>query len=77
MDTQQRGSLVAEAYQFDLVYWVVDTPDTYLSQFKRVILDLYVDENFIEEIVMSCDWHEEDYDGSDKEEEDDCDCGCH
>lgn len=61
LDTEQRGSLVSEAYQFDLVYWVVDTPDTYLNQFKRVILDLYDHDTFIDEIVMSCDWNEEDY----------------
>ena len=82
LDTEQRGSLVSEAYQFDLVYWVVDTPDTYLNQFKRVILDLYADREFIEEIVMECDWNEEDYpkdmDINDKEEkkEEDCDCDC-
>ena len=80
LDTEQRGSLVSEAYQFDLVYWVIDTPDTYLSQFKRVILDLYVNGDLIDEIIMSCDWDEEDYpkdyniDGDGNE---DCDCGCH
>ena len=80
LDTEQRGSLVSQAYQFDLVYWVVDTPDTYLNIFKRVILDLYVDENFIEEIVMECDWNEEDYPKDtdiDDEGDDDCDCNCH
>ena len=61
LDTEQRGSLVTEAYQFDLVYFVVDTPDTYLNQFKRVILDLYAGGTLVEEIVMECDWDESNY----------------
>lgn len=79
-DTEQRGSLVSEAYQFDLVYWVVDTPDTYLNQFKRVILDLYDHDTFIDEIIMSCDWNEEDYPKDmdiNGDSDEDCDCGCH
>lgn len=80
LDTQQRGSLVAEAYQFDLIYWVVDTPDTYLNQFKRVILDLYADKEFIEEIIMSCDWDEKDYpkdmDINDNNSSGGCCCQC-
>ena len=76
LDTEQRGSLVSEAYQFDLVYWVVETPDTYLNEFKRVILDLYVENEFIDEIVMECGWNEEDYpkDPDIDSDEGDCDC---
>lgn len=80
LDTQQRGSLVAEAYQFDLVYFVVETPDVYLNQFKRVILDLYADKEFIEEIVMSCDWDEDDYPKDmdiNSGEGCECKCNCH
>ena len=79
LDTEQRGSLVSEAYQFDLVYWVVETPDTYLNEFKRVILDLYIGDEMVEEIVMSCDWDEEDYPKDpdiDHDDDDDCDCDC-
>ena len=61
LDTEQRGSLVSEAYQFDLVYWVIVTPDVYLYQFKRIIFDLYVDQNLIDEIVINYDWNEEEY----------------
>lgn len=78
-DTEQRGSLVSQAYQFDLVYWVVDTPDTYLNQFKRVILDLYADDYLIEEIVMKCDWDEDEYPKDmdiNPDIDDDCDCDC-
>ena len=43
LDTEQRGSLVSEAYQFDLVYWIVETPGTQLHLLKRIILQLDID----------------------------------
>ena len=43
LDTEQRGSLVSEAYQFDLVYWIVETPGTQLHLLKRVILQLDIE----------------------------------
>ena len=43
LDTEQRGSLVTEAYQFDLVYWVVETPNTSLHVVKRIILELEIE----------------------------------
>ena len=50
LDTEQRGSIVSEAYQFDLVYWIVETPGVELHLLKRIILQIDIDghrENFI------------------------------
>ena len=84
LDTEQRGSLVSQAYQFDLVYWVVETPEeTELHTIKRVILDLYIAEEFIDEFIIydatqdgenTDDTDEED--GEDSEEEDGACCHC-
>ena len=43
LDTEHRGSLVSQAYQFDLVYWVVKSPDASLHTLKRIILQLDID----------------------------------
>ena len=42
LDTERRGSLVAEAYSFDLVYFVVDTPGTSIQLLKKIILELEI-----------------------------------
>ena len=52
LDTEQRGALVSEAYQFDLVYWVVESPEAQLHEVKRIILDLYIAEEFIDEFII-------------------------
>ena len=51
LDTEQRGSLVSEAYQFDLVYWIVETPNTQLHLLKRIILELDID-GYRENIII-------------------------
>lgn len=90
LDTEQRGSLVSEAYQFDLVYWVVESPEVELHLVKKIILDLYVAEEFIDEFVIldttqdvpNDEEDNEDEDNEDDEDEDDeghhcsCNCGC-
>ena len=90
LDTEQRGSLVSEAYQFDLVYWVVESPEVELHTVKRIILDLYVAEEFIDEFIILDttqdepeDDEEEDSDDEDEDSDDEdgghhcsCDCGC-
>ena len=40
LDTEHKGSLVSQGYQFDLVYWVVQTPGTSLRLLKKIILEL-------------------------------------
>lgn len=40
LDTENRGQLVSEAYSFDLVYFVVETPAVSLKLLKRVILEI-------------------------------------
>ena len=75
LDTQQRGSLVSEAYQFDLVYWVVEAPEVSLHIVKKIILDLYVDNQFIDEYVIVDTTQDEDNNEED-ENEDNSDDGC-
>ena len=43
LDTESRGSLVTSAFQFDLVYWIEEAPNTSLHILKRIILELDVD----------------------------------
>ena len=40
LDTEQRGSLVTQAYTFDLVYFVAVTPGTELKLLKKIIFEL-------------------------------------
>ena len=86
LDTEQKGSLVSEAYQFDLVYWVVEDPEVELNVIKKIILDFYVSEEFIGEFVILDKTNEPtDSEEDDQEDEDsdnnnkhhcDCNCGC-
>ena len=41
-DTTQRGSLVASAFQFDLIYWVCQTPGVELKLLNKIILELQI-----------------------------------
>ena len=40
LDTEHKGSLCSQAYQFDLVYWVVQTPGTSLKLLEKIILEV-------------------------------------
>ena len=40
LDTEQRGSLVTQAYTFDLVYFVIVTPGAELRLLKKIILEV-------------------------------------
>jgi hypothetical protein len=42
LDTEHKGSLCSQAYQFDLVYWVVQTPGTSLRLLEKIILEVDV-----------------------------------
>ena len=42
LDTEHKGSLCTQAYQFDLIYWVVQTPGTSLRLLRKIILELDV-----------------------------------
>lgn len=58
-DTQQRGSLVAETYQFDLIYWVVENPNTSLHIIKRIILDIEVKDTDMREEYIILDYRDQ------------------
>lgn len=40
LDTEHKGSLCSQAYQFDLVYWIVQTPGTSLRLLEKIILEV-------------------------------------
>ena len=40
LDTEHKGSIVSQGYQFDLVYWVVQTPGTQVRLLKKIILEM-------------------------------------
>ena len=42
LDTEHKGSLCSQAYQFDLIYWVVQTPGVSLKLLKKIILEIDV-----------------------------------
>ena len=42
LDTEHKGSLCSQAYQFDLVYWVVQTPGVSLKLLEKIILEVEV-----------------------------------
>jgi hypothetical protein len=42
LDTEHKGSLCTQAYQFDLVYWIVQTPGTSLKLLEKIILEVDV-----------------------------------
>lgn len=84
-DTQQRGSLVAETYQFDLVYWVVESPEVSLHLFKRLILDIEVKDTDLREEYIIFDYRDQnntDDDNNNSDDNDDnngdstCNCDC-
>ena len=67
LDTEQRGSLVTQAYTFDLVYFVIVTPGTQLRILKKIILEVEAPAgNHLWTYVITEDGTEE---ISDKEEE--------
>ena len=42
LDTEHKGSLVTQAYQFDLVYWVAETPGVSLKLLEKIILEVEI-----------------------------------
>lgn len=40
LDTEHKGSLCTQAYQFDLIYWVSQTPGVSLKLLKKLILEV-------------------------------------
>lgn len=40
LDTEHKGSIVTSGFQFDLVYWVTETPGVTLRVLKKIILEI-------------------------------------
>lgn len=50
-DTTQRGSLVASAFQFDLIYWVCETPGAELKLLEKIILEVETKGSGIKQVI--------------------------
>lgn len=45
LDTEHKGSIVSQGYQFDLIYWVTETPGVTLKILKKIILEIEAPKN--------------------------------
>lgn len=55
LDTEHKGQLVSQGYQFDLIYWVSQTPGVSLRLLKKIILEIAVDKHIIQTITITED----------------------
>lgn len=55
LDTEHKGQLVSQGYQFDLIYWIAETPGVSLRLLKKIILEIAVDKQIIQTITISED----------------------
>ena len=51
LDTEHKGSLVTQGYQFDLIYWVVQTPGVKLRLLKKIILEIQEKGNATKQVI--------------------------
>ena len=42
LDTEHKGSLCSQAYQFDLIYWIARTPGVSLRLLEKIILEVEI-----------------------------------
>ena len=55
LDTEHKGQIVSQGYQFDLIYWVSETPGVSLRLLKKIILEIAVDKQKVKTIVITED----------------------
>ena len=55
LDTEHKGQIVSQGYQFDLIYWVAETPGISLRLLKKIILEIAVDKQKIQTITITED----------------------
>lgn len=53
LDTEHKGQIVSQGYQFDLIYWVSQTPGVSLRLLKKIILEIAVDKQKIQTITIT------------------------
>lgn len=53
LDTEHKGQIVSQGYQFDLIYWVAQTPGVSLRLLKKIILEIAVDKQKIQTITIT------------------------
>ena len=66
-DTTNVGQLVASAFQFDLIYWVSQTPGVTLKILKKIILEVKVKGSKYKQILTITEDGIEEEDGSEEE----------
>lgn len=52
LDTEHKGQIVSSAFQFDLVYWIVDDHQVTLQLLKTIILEIEIGGSEMKEIVV-------------------------
>ena len=53
LDTEHKGQIVSQGYQFDLIYWVSQTPGVSLRLLKKIILEIAIDKQKIQTITIT------------------------
>ena len=51
LDTEHKGQIVSSAYQFDLIYWIVDDPQVTLKLLKKIILEIEIKGSDVREVI--------------------------
>lgn len=52
LDTEHKGQIVSSAFQFDLIYWIVDDPKVTLQLLKKIILEIEIGGSEMKEIIV-------------------------
>ena len=51
LDTEHKGQIVSSAFQFDLIYWVVNDPGVNLRLLKKIILEIKTEGSDIKKVI--------------------------
>lgn len=51
LDTEHKGQIVSSAFQFDLIYWVVEDPDVTLHILKKLILEIQIEDYDVKHVI--------------------------
>ena len=51
LDTEHKGQIVSSAFQFDMVYWVVNDPGVTLRLLKKIILEIETKGSAIKKVI--------------------------
>lgn len=51
LDTEHKGQIVSSAFQFDLIYWVVNDPGVNLRLLKKIILEIKTEGSDVKKVI--------------------------